>query len=63
MDRKKKDELPKMQVGFIDFICLPLYQVLADLLPGLDPLLEGVKHNKENWQALQENPNGMFHYS
>ena len=29
MDRKKKRELPKMQVGFIDFICLPLYQVLT----------------------------------
>ena len=27
MDRDKKDELPKMQVGFIDFICLPLYKV------------------------------------
>lgn len=27
MDRKKKHELPKMQVGFINFICLPLYQV------------------------------------
>ena len=27
MDRKKKHELPKMQVGFIDFICLPLYEV------------------------------------
>ena len=27
MDRRKKDELPKMQVGFIDAICLPLYQV------------------------------------
>ena len=58
MDRKKKDELPKMQVGFIDFICLPLYDVLAELLPGLNPLLEGVRHNRENWQALHENPNG-----
>ena len=27
MDRKKKDELPKMQVGFIDFICIPVYKV------------------------------------
>ena len=28
MDRQKKNDLPKMQVGFIDAICLPLYQVL-----------------------------------
>lgn len=27
MDREKKDELPQMQVGFIDLICLPLYKV------------------------------------
>ncbi|CAB4039522.1 cGMP-specific 3, 5 -cyclic phosphodiesterase-like isoform X1, partial [Paramuricea clavata] len=26
MDRKKKDDLPKMQVGFIDAICLPIYK-------------------------------------
>lgn len=27
MDRAKKDELPQMQVGFIDAVCLPLYKV------------------------------------
>lgn len=27
MDRDKKDRLPDMQVGFIDSICLPVYQV------------------------------------
>ena len=27
MDRDKKDQLPSMQVGFIDSICLPVYQV------------------------------------
>ena len=27
MDRRKQDELPKMQVGFIDAICMPLYRV------------------------------------
>ena len=27
MDRAKKDELPQMQVGFIDSVCLPLYKV------------------------------------
>ena len=27
MDRKRKDDLPKMQVGFIDSIGLPIYEV------------------------------------
>ena len=29
MDREKKDELPSLQTGWIDGICLPLYQVAA----------------------------------
>lgn len=27
MNREKEDELPMMQVGFIDSICLPIYEV------------------------------------
>ena len=33
MDRKKKDDLPKMQVGFIDGICLPIYKVCLQKYP------------------------------
>ena len=32
MDREKKDKLPTMQVGFIDSICLPVYEVREELL-------------------------------
>ena len=32
MDRERKDELPEMQVEFIDKICVPLYTVLSDRL-------------------------------
>ena len=28
MDRNKHSELPSMQVGFIDFVCMPLYKVV-----------------------------------
>jgi dual 3',5'-cyclic-AMP and -GMP phosphodiesterase 11 len=27
MNREKEDQLPIMQVGFIDSICLPIYEV------------------------------------
>lgn len=27
MNREKQDQLPLMQVGFIDSICLPIYEV------------------------------------
>lgn len=54
MDRKKKDELPKMQVGFIDFICMPVYQLFYDLEPCLKPLYDGCVNNKNNWLALAD---------
>ncbi|KAG8200040.1 hypothetical protein JTE90_001898 [Oedothorax gibbosus] len=52
MDREKKDELPTMQVGFIDYICLPVYEALTEVQPALHPLLEGCQENRRNWQAL-----------
>lgn len=54
MDRERKDELPKMQVGFIDIICLPLYRVLCDAFPWITPLYEGTLENRRNWQDLAE---------
>ncbi|XP_077992987.1 cGMP-specific 3',5'-cyclic phosphodiesterase-like isoform X3 [Glandiceps talaboti] len=54
MDREKKDELPKMQVGFIDAICMPVYKMFSDVWPGLTPLYAGVKSNRDNWQALAD---------
>lgn len=60
MDRQKKDDLPKMQVGFIDFVCMPLYEVLADLVPELVPLLDGVKSNKAKWQLLASDSKGWL---
>ncbi|XP_063239936.1 cGMP-specific 3',5'-cyclic phosphodiesterase [Bacillus rossius redtenbacheri] len=54
MDRERKDELPQMQVGFIDFICLPLYKVLSDTFPWIQPLLDGCMENRRHWQDLAE---------
>lgn len=31
MNREKEDQLPIMQVGFIDSICLPIYEVICEL--------------------------------
>ena len=52
MDRKKKYDLPKLQVGFIDGICLPLYQHLALLNKRLSPLLDGCLDNRAMWVQL-----------
>lgn len=54
MDRERKDELPQMQVGFIDVICLPLYRVLSDTFPWVRPLYQGTLENRKHWQDLAE---------
>jgi cGMP-specific 3',5'-cyclic phosphodiesterase len=54
MDRERKDELPQMQVGFIDVICLPLYKVLSDTFPWIQPLYDGCQENRQHWQDLAE---------
>lgn len=53
--RDKKDELPKMQVSFIDTICLPIYDAFAKLFPDvLKPLYDGVVANRGHWIALAQ---------
>ncbi|KAI5714383.1 hypothetical protein M8J76_016146 [Diaphorina citri] len=54
MDRERKDELPQMQVGFIDVICLPLYKVMSDTFPWIQPLYDGTYENRKHWQDLAE---------
>ena len=56
MNREKRDELPKMQVSFINAICLPVYDAFAKLCPQLKPLLEGLLSNREAWQMLSDQP-------
>lgn len=51
---ERKDELPKMQVGFIDVICVPLYRMLSDTFPWIRPLYEGTVDNRQHWQDLAE---------
>lgn len=54
MDRDKEDQLPTMQVGFIDAVCLPVYQALSKVNVKLKPLQDGVDNNRMNWQRLAE---------
>ncbi|XP_058124704.1 dual 3',5'-cyclic-AMP and -GMP phosphodiesterase 11-like [Anopheles coustani] len=54
MNREKEDQLPMMQVGFIDSICIPIYEAFASLSEKLNPLIEGVLENKEHWLELAQ---------
>lgn len=52
--RERKDELPQMQVSFIDLICLPLYKMMSDTFPWIRPLYYGTLDNRNHWQDLAE---------
>ncbi|KPM02233.1 cGMP-dependent 3',5'-cyclic phosphodiesterase-like protein [Sarcoptes scabiei] len=57
MNRDKKNELPRMQMSFIDSICLPIYQTFAKLCPlQMKILLNGVLANREAWNLLSNEP-------
>ena len=55
MNREKMENLPSMQVGFIDAICLPIYDALAKFSGGkLSQMLDGCLVNKSEWRKLTE---------
>ncbi|XP_070767780.1 dual 3',5'-cyclic-AMP and -GMP phosphodiesterase 11A [Enoplosus armatus] len=51
-DRNRKDELPALQLEWIDGICKPLYQALLKLNRKLQPMLDGIDANRIKWQDL-----------
>lgn len=56
MNREKKDQLPAMQVRFIDAICVPIYQALAKMYRPLNALSAGVADNRWRWSQLARGP-------
>ncbi|XP_066931106.1 dual 3',5'-cyclic-AMP and -GMP phosphodiesterase 11-like isoform X3 [Clytia hemisphaerica] len=54
MDRAKKDKLPQMQVGFIDGVCLPIYETLSTHYPYFKPLLDECLNNRKHWKTLAD---------
>ena len=56
MNREKLNSLPKMQVGFIDAICMPIYETFTKYSDNrLKPMLDGCSENKTQWAKLAEN--------
>uniref|UniRef100_A0A672RD59 Phosphodiesterase n=1 Tax=Sinocyclocheilus grahami TaxID=75366 RepID=A0A672RD59_SINGR len=51
-DRNRKDELPGLQLEWIDGICAPLYETFAKLNPKLQPMIDLIKANRAKWEEL-----------
>ncbi|TRY97451.1 hypothetical protein DNTS_008196 [Danionella cerebrum] len=54
MDRNKADELPKLQCGFIDFVCAFVYKEFSRFHVEITPMLERLLNNRKEWNALKE---------
>ncbi|KAM9051313.1 LOW QUALITY PROTEIN: cone cGMP-specific 3',5'-cyclic phosphodiesterase subunit alpha' [Megaptera novaeangliae] len=54
MDRNKKDELPKLQVGFIDFVCTFVYKEFSRFHKEIIPMLNGLQNNRVEWKSLAD---------
>ncbi|XP_044160328.1 dual 3',5'-cyclic-AMP and -GMP phosphodiesterase 11A [Bufo gargarizans] len=54
-DRNRKDELPRLQLEWIDNICLPLYETLVKMNGKLKPMLDSVITNRSKWEELHQN--------
>ncbi|XP_045052248.2 dual 3',5'-cyclic-AMP and -GMP phosphodiesterase 11A isoform X3 [Desmodus rotundus] len=53
-DRNRKDELPRLQLEWIDSICMPLYQALVKVNVKLKPMLDSVASNRSKWEELHQ---------
>ncbi|XP_051871895.1 dual 3',5'-cyclic-AMP and -GMP phosphodiesterase 11A-like isoform X3 [Pristis pectinata] len=51
-DRNRKDELPGLQLEWIDGICKPLFEALAELNGRIQPLVNGINANRTKWEEL-----------
>ena len=53
LDRNNVQKLPTLQIGFIDFICSPVYEHLAKHIESLAPIAAEVRRNREQWKELE----------
>ncbi|XP_029439311.1 rod cGMP-specific 3',5'-cyclic phosphodiesterase subunit alpha [Rhinatrema bivittatum] len=54
MDRNKADELPKLQCGFIDFVCTFVYKEFSRFHEEITPMFDGILNNRKEWKALAD---------
>ncbi|OHT07946.1 3'5'-cyclic nucleotide phosphodiesterase family protein [Tritrichomonas foetus] len=52
LNDRKNNNKPQGQIGFYNFICLPLYQAIARIFPELEVNVEAVKANLEKWKSI-----------
>ncbi|CDQ61425.1 unnamed protein product [Oncorhynchus mykiss] len=54
MDRNCAAELPKMQCGFIQFVCAFVYKEFSRFHVEITPMFDGLNINLKNWKELAD---------
>ncbi|XP_075949851.1 cone cGMP-specific 3',5'-cyclic phosphodiesterase subunit alpha' isoform X1 [Anarhichas minor] len=54
MDRNCSEQLPKMQCGFIDFVCSFVYKEFSRFHKEITPMFDGLKNNRAQWNGQAE---------
>ncbi|CAB1318295.1 unnamed protein product, partial [Coregonus sp. 'balchen'] len=54
MDINCAGQLPKLQCGFIDFVCTFVYKEFTRFHPAIQPMYDGMLNNRKEWKAKQE---------
>ncbi|XP_076007957.1 cone cGMP-specific 3',5'-cyclic phosphodiesterase subunit alpha'-like [Genypterus blacodes] len=54
MDRNCSEQLPKMQCGFIDFVCAFVYKEFARFHKEIQPMFDGLNNNRSHWNEQAE---------
>eukprot|EP00744_Colponema_vietnamica_P005542 GILI01008114.1.p1 GENE.GILI01008114.1~~GILI01008114.1.p1 ORF type:complete len:146 (+),score=14.43 GILI01008114.1:26-439(+) len=53
MDRRKERlDFPQGQISFMNFIVIPMVELMSELLPELEPAVGLCQRNKEEWQQF-----------
>ena len=53
-DRDNYGEVASMQVGFFGGICIPCYELLAKVMPTVQPMVDQCHSNWAKWKQLAE---------
>lgn len=51
---RKTVNIPKEQVGYCNFIVLPLWDLVATIMPKMEPAYQRAEQNRENWKTYEE---------
>ncbi|XP_078135483.1 cone cGMP-specific 3',5'-cyclic phosphodiesterase subunit alpha'-like [Sander vitreus] len=54
MDRNCAEQLPKMQCGFIDFVCSFVYKEFSRFHKEITPMFDGLNNNRAHWNEQAE---------